>query len=197
MKKSEALDNLLNSNNGYIKTSDALSIGVSKTYFIDFTKSRMLERVAHGLYMSQDAWHDEMFIIQVRYPEAIFSHETSLYLLDFAEREPVQYSITLKANSRSSILSKEGIKVYKIKFEIFDVGLSTVQSQFGNTLRTYNIERTICDLLRSRNNIEFQEFQAAIKGYVNKKDKDLPQLMRYAKLFSIEKIARHYLEVLL
>jgi len=197
MKKSETLDNFLNTNNGYIKTSDALSLGVSKTYFIEYVKSRELERVAHGLYMSHDAWYDEMFIIQVRYPEAVFSHETSLYLLDFAEREPTQYSITLKANSRTSILSKEGIKVYKIKKELFEVGLSTTQSSFGNKLRVYNLERTICDLLRSRNNIEFQEFQAAIKGYARLKEKDLPLLMRYAKLFSVEKIARHYLEVLL
>lgn len=197
MKKSETLDNFLNTNNGYIKTSDALSLGVSKTYFIEYAKSRELERVAHGLYMSHDAWYDEMFIIQVRYPEAVFSHETSLYLLDFAEREPTQYSITLKANSRTSILSKEGIKVYKIKKELFEVGLSTTQSSFGNKLRVYNLERTICDLLRSRNNIEFQEFQAAIKGYARLKEKDLPLLMRYAKLFSVEKIARHYLEVLL
>jgi len=197
MKKSEALDNLLNANNGYIKTSDALSLGVSKAYFIEYTKSRMLERVAHGLYMSQDTWHDEMYIIQVRYPEAVFSHETALYLLDFAEREPSQYSITLRANSRSSILSKEGVKVYKIKSELFEVGLTAIQSQFGNKLRAYNLERTICDLLRSRNNIEFQEFQAALKDYVKLKEKDLPLLMRYSKLFSIEKIARHYLEVLL
>jgi predicted transcriptional regulator of viral defense system len=197
VKKNEMLDNLLRANNGYIKTSDALSLGVSKTYFIEYAKSRELERVARGLYMSQDAWHDEMFIIQVRYPKAVFSHETALYLLDFAEREPAQYSITLEANSRSSILSKEGATVYKIKKELFEVGLSNAQSPFGNRLRTYNLERTICDLLRNRSNIEFQEFQAAIRGYARLRNKDLPLLMRYSKLFSVEKIARHYLEVLI
>ena len=201
--KSEVLDKFLKSNNGYIKTSDALSLGISKTYFHEYVKSQMLERVAHGLYISQDAWYDGMFIIQERYPKAIFSHETALYLLnlnlgyDIAEREPIQYSVTLKANSSSSILNKEGIKVYKIKKELFELGLSTTQSPFGNRLRVYNLERTICDILRSRNNVEIQEFQAAIKGYVKLKNKNLNLLMRYAELFSVEKIARHYLEVLL
>lgn len=47
-----------------------------------------LERVARGLYMSQDAWEDGLYVIQVRYPEAVFSHETALYLLNLANREP-------------------------------------------------------------------------------------------------------------
>jgi len=39
--------------------------------------------------------------------------------------------------------------------------------------------------------------QEAIKTYVQLKEKNIPQLMRYAKAFSVEKIARQYLEVLL
>jgi len=61
----------------------------------------------------------------------------------------------------------------------------------------YNAERTICDLVRSRRNIEIQDLQSAVKGYVKRKNKNIPLLMRYAELFSVEKIIRQYLEVLL
>ena len=197
MNKLESLDVLLEKNNGFIKVSEAISTGISRRYFFEYVKKRELERVAKGLYMSQDAWSDEMYIIQVRYPEAVFSHETALYLLNFAEREPTKYAITLKAGTNSVGLNKQGIKVYKVKNELFYEGIIQTKSPSGHEVRVYNLERTICDLFRSRRNIEIQELQEAIKSYVRLKEKNIPLLMRYSKMFSVEKIVRQYLEVLL
>ena len=197
MSMFEILDSMLSENSGFIKTSDATRAGVSRTYFGDYVKVRGLERAAHGLYMSQDAWDDGMYVIQARYPKAVFSHETALYLLNLAEREPTRYAVTLKAGTNCAGLTNNGIKVYKIKVELFGEGLIQAQSPSGHSLRTYNPERTICDLLRNRRNIEIQDLQTALKEYVRLKDKNIPLLMRYAKSFSVEKPIRQYLEVLL
>ena len=59
------------------------------------------------------------------------------------------------------------------------------------------MERKICDVMRSRCHIEIQKVQEALKAYARRKDKDLRTLVRYAKLFRVEKILRQYLEVLL
>jgi len=197
MSKFEMLDLLLQKNKGFLKTSDAVVVGISRPYFSEYVRERSLERIAHGLYMSQDAWNDGMYIIQTRYPLAVFSHETALYLLNLAEREPIRYSITLKAGTNATRLTKQGVKVYKVKEELFDVGVIEAKSPAGHMLKVYNPERTICDLVRSRRNIEIQDLQTAIKGYVRCKEKNLPLLMRYAKFFSVEKFVRQYLEVLL
>ena len=138
-----------------------------------------------------------MFVIQVRYPEAIFSHETALYLLNLANREPSPFSVTLKTGTNSARLSKQDIKVYKVKKELFGEGILEVRSPSGHTIRAYNAERTICDLFRSRQNIEIQDLQDAVKTYIRLREKNIPLLMRYAKAFSVEKIVRQYLEVLL
>ena len=197
VSKFENLDVLLQDNRGFIKTSDAVGAGVSRAYFGEYVRKRGLERVAQGLYMSMDAWEDGMFVIQVRYPEAVFSHETALYLLNLAEREPTHYAVTLKSGTNSVGLVKDGVKVYKIKAELFQEGLIEMQSSSGHSLRTYNPERTICDLIRSRRNVEIQELQSAIKEFVRMNGKNIPLLMRFAKAFSVEKIVRRYLEVLL
>ena len=197
MSKFEILDLLLQENNGFIKTSDVVHAGVSKTYFGEYVGDRGLKRAAHGLYMSHDAWDDGMYVIQVRYPDAVFSHETALYLLSLAEREPTHYAVTVKAGTSSSGLTKSGVKVYKVKEEMFDEGIIKTRSPSSHPLRTYNPERTICDLIRSRRNIEAQELQTAIKEYMRLKDKNVPLMMRYAKAFSVDKIIRQYLEVLL
>jgi predicted transcriptional regulator of viral defense system len=197
MSKFEALELLLQENKGFIKTSEAIQIGVSRPYFGEYVKERGLERVAHGLYRAHDTWDDDMYVIQMRYAGAVFSHETALYLLNLAEREPTQYAVTLKAGTNATGLTKQMIKVYKVKAELFSEGIINALSPYGHLLNTYNIERTICDLFRSRRNIEIQDLQNAIKEFVRLKEKNIPLLMRYAKMFSIEKIIRQYLDVIL
>ena len=88
-------------------------------------------------------------------------------------------------------------KVYTVKKELLDVGKRTVKSNQGNEIPMYDLERTICDLVRSRSSIEAQDFNAVLKAYVGRKDKDLNKLMKYVKLFRVDKIVRNYMEVLL
>jgi hypothetical protein len=197
MTSLETLHLLIQNNRGFLKTSEAVAAGVSRTTLANFVREHGLERVAHGLYMSQDAWEDGLFVIQVRYPNAVFSHETALYLLNLANREPTLFSVTMRAGTNSAGLSKQGIKVYKVKTELFGEGIIEAQSPSGHSVRTYNAERTICDLFRSRSNIEVQDLQEAVKTYIQRKEKNIPLLLRYAKAFSVGKIVRQYLEVLL
>lgn len=172
MSKFDTLDLLLQKNNGYLKTSDAIEAGVSRAYFGEYVRKRDLMRIIHGLYKSKDAWDDEMYVILTRYPLAVFSHETALYLLNLSDRESTKYSLTLKAGTNATGLTKQGVKVYKIKEELFDIGITEANSPAGHALRVYNPERTICDLVRSRRNIEIQDFQTAIKEYVRSKEKN-------------------------
>ena len=51
----------------------------------------------------------------------------------------------------------------RIKADLHDVGLTTAKTPFGHTVPVYDMERTICDLLRSRSRIEIQTFQGALK----------------------------------
>jgi hypothetical protein len=197
MTKFDTLDLILQQNKGFIRTAEVEASGISRAYFGKYIKVRSLERAAQGLYMSQDAWDDEMYVIQVRYPSAVFSHETASYLLNLAEREPIRFAVTLKEGANTAGLSKHGIKVYKVKTEMVEEGVIEAQTPAGQTVRVYNAERTVCDLVRSRRKLDAQEVQAAFKAYMGKKDKNIPLLLRYAKAFNVEKIIRGYLEVLL
>lgn len=195
--KRDILDSLLRDNKGFLRTSEAVAAGISREYFGEYVRKNGLERAAHGLYMSEDVWNDGMYVLQVRYPGAVFSHETALYLLGLAEREPDAFSVTLKANANTTGLRKDGVKVYRVKENLLDEGLVDTLSPSGHPIRAYNAERTICDLFRSRNGIEAQDLQAAVKGYLRQGEKNIPLLLRYAKAFRVEKLVRQYLEVLL
>ena len=197
MKKFEILDEILQNNNGFLKTSDAVAAGISRSYLGEYVRKRGMERVTQGLYMSADAWADGMFVLQTRYKDAIFSHEAALFLLGMGEREPVPYSVTLKAGTNAIGLTMDGVKVYKVRNSLFKEGLTEIKTTAGHRVRTYNPERTICDLFRSRNKIEIQDLRTAVKAYVRGKEKNIPLLMRYAKKFSVEKIVRQYMDAVL
>jgi predicted transcriptional regulator of viral defense system len=197
LKKTEQLDLLMQQNNGILKTSEAVALGISKTYFGEYVRKRGLERASQGVYLSPDAWEDNMYLLQARFPQAIFSHETALYLLGLADREPLQLTVTVKSSLNASNISAQGAKVYKVKQEFHPMGIAEVHSPAGNPLRVYNPERTICDIIRSRSQIEVQDMQTALRAYVRLREKNLPLLMRYAKDFRVEKILKQYLEVLM
>ena len=197
MDKFEQLDQLLANSGGIVKTSDALAIVLSKPVFYKYVKTRKLEQAAHGIYVSTEAWLDAMYVISLRCQQAVFSHETALFLHDMTDREPTCYSITVKAGYNPSKLTADGIKVYNIKKELHELGMVEGQTPFGHAVPVYNIERTVCDIIRSRSNIETQTFQDTLKQYANRPDKNLRQLLQYAQLFGVEKILKPYLEVLL
>ncbi len=197
MQKSELLEKISNENNGILRLEDAMLVGISKTYVLDFVKKNDYEQVARGIYLSPDAWEDGMYIFQMRYKGAVFSHETALYLLEMADREPVQYTVTMKRGYNPANLTKQGVKVYTVKKEWYNLGVTQARTPMGHTVRVYDAERTLCDVFRGNSQVEMQDRQNAIREYVARRKKDIPRLMEYAKIFKIEKTVKQYLEVLL
>ena len=192
----EQLDRLLTEHDGMLQTAQVIASGIVKPIFYEYVKEKNLQQVAHGIYVSEDAWVDAMFLLHLRCNQAVFSHESALFFHDLTDREPSKYSVTVRRGYSPTRLKAEGLSVYTMKPELFDVGLSSGQTPFGHTVPVYDMERTICDLLRSRSRIEIQTFQGALKAYARRKDKNLRALMQYAGMFKVEKILRQYLEVL-
>lgn len=197
MTQSEMIKKLITANDGMIRTSQVTDVGISKTVLYQYVKENDMEQISHGVYATQDTWIDAMYLVHLRCKQAVFSHETALFFHDLADREPLAYEITVKTGYNPSKLKEDGIKVYTIKKEFLDEGIIMMQTAFGHSVPVYNMERTICDIIRCRNTLEMQASQSALKQYVRRKDKNLRFLMQYAAKFHVDKILRQYLEVLL
>ncbi len=138
-----------------------------------------------------------MYLIHLRCKQAVFSHESALLMHDLTDREPFQYVITVKTGYNPSVLKKEGLCVHTIRKELHDIGCTTAQTPFGHAVPVYNMERTICDIFRSRSQVEVQNFYGAIKAYLRRQERNIPLLLRYAKALRVERVMKPYLEVLL
>lgn len=173
------------------------NVNVSRQSIYNYIKKNCMENVGPGIYISQDVLEDEMYVLSLRCPKGIISHDDALYYYGLVDREPFVHCITIYSGYNPSALTKSGYKVYTVKKDLLDLGKTIITDQFGHEIPMYDLERTVCDLVRSRRNFEIQDFNRAIKSYSQRKDKDLNRLMMYAKSFRIEKIIRQYMEVLL
>lgn len=197
MTQMEQIEKLITDNDGMIQTSQITNAGISKTVFYQYVKVNDMVQISHGVYATKNTWTDAMYLVHLRCKQAVFSHETALFLHDLTDREPMEYEITVKTGYNPSKLKDDGIKVYTIKKELHEEGIIMMQTPFGHSVPVYNMERTICDIIRNRNNTEIQSFRSALRQYVKRKDKNLRLLMQYATEFHVDKILRQYLEVLL
>lgn len=197
MTYSEKLRELLNQCGGTITTKEAIEAGISKEMLRLLTNAGEVERVAQGVYISPDVFLDKMYVLQKRLSTIIYSHETALFLHDLTDRDPVRYTVTLPSDVRSKRLKDENIRVFYIKRELHDVGVTSMKTVFGNNVLAYGLERTICDCIRSRKQMDIAIVTDAIRRYAKRPDKDLNLLMSFADQFSINNIIKSYLEVLL
>lgn len=182
----------------YLTPKMAEKSGISKFKFYKYVHENGLEQVGHGIYISGEEWVDELYVLHQRCPKAVFSHDEAFYYHDLTDREPMIHTLTVYSGYNAHRITADGkYKVYTVKKELLDIGKIIVQDNCGNDIPMYDLERTVCDLMRSRNSIEVQEFNSVIKAYVARKDKNLNRLMEYAKLFRVENVIRRYMGVLL
>ena len=87
------------------------------------------------------------------------------------EREPIPFSVTVPSSYNSGGLVKKGVKVYYVKPEWYGMGICETQTPGGHVVKAYDMERTICDILRKRADMDIAVLNYAIREYMKRKDK--------------------------
>lgn len=193
----ETLREILKEHNGILLASDLAGLDIPRTYLSILEENGEIQRLSRGIYSATHSLEDEMWAFQSRFKRAIYSHETALYLHGLNDRSPLFYSVTVPSGYNATTLKAEGHKVFYVQRVLYPLGEITMKSPHGNNVQSFNLERTICDLLRSRRQVDIQIINDALKQYVALQAKDIARLTTYAKRFGIQKILRQYIEVLL
>ena len=197
MNERNILDELLEEQNGYIRLIDAQNEGVSKYAVLDYVRKKKMERTAPGIYISSDAWEDRLYSIQLRNRKIVFSHETALYLHNLSDREPFAPVITVERGYNAKHLKDKGLIVHTVRPEWLELGLTEEKTFAGNTVRIYDRERCICDIIKNKNRMDIQVFQMALTSYFTDSNKKIHKLMEYAEIMGVSDKMRQYTEVLL
>ena len=193
MENIEILKKFIEKNNGILLSSDVRNLNIHKQYIKLLCDENYIERIEKGVYVKKGKNVNDFFLLQQRYKTGIFSHNTALYFYNLTDRTPLKYDLTFQNNIR---VKDEIVSSHYTKANYFEIGQTELKLQDGTTIKIYDLERTIIDILRDRNKIDLQIFNTAINGYMKRKDKNLVKLSKYAKIFKQENLLRKYMEVL-
>ena len=188
MADSKTIIELAKKNNGTLTTAMVVEAGFSRGSLKYLSDTGQLEKVSRGVYTLPDVWEDEFVSIQNRYKRGVYSLDTALFLCDLTDRTPARFHMVFPATYNLTGPKGNGI---------ICSGITELNSPSGNIVKSYSAERTLCDILKTRNHTDIQIISDAFKRYTSRKQWNIPMLSEYAKRLRVEERLKSYLEVLL
>ena len=189
------LEKIFKTNGGYIAREDVDNANISSWFLSDFVKRNNLNKIAPGFYANDNYIVDNYYIIQRRYPKYIFSGLCALYLLGLTDKIPTDIEVSAPQNYHPSRSKIDLLIIHKLSNKnIYELGIKEVKTMFGNIVKTYDEERTICDVIKYRDKYDGETFIKAIKFYVRTINNQF-KLFKYARELGIEKKVYEVMEV--
>lgn len=184
------------SENGIITSAQVTEAGLHRNTLQQLVKDGEIYRFGRGLYVRSNSWEDDFYLLQKKYGRGIYSHDTALYLLGYSDRTPAKYTMTFPKGYNAPSLKQETIIIKRVVSANYEFGQIQIKSPAGNLIRTYDLERTLCDILRG-NGSDIQIITNAMKRYAASGEKNIQKLMQYAERLRVSPKVLRYLEVLL
>ncbi len=188
---------LIEQEGGVVSSKDLVSAGIERVKIYDLLAKGILQKESHGNYVLADDEPDEYRIIQNRSEKLIFSHGTALFLHGMSDRVPHVIDITVPQGDNVSRIKNAYPKTrfHYCKKDLWDVGIVSVRTPQGYTVRAYDPERCICDVIRDKDKMDKQIYVQAIQEYFRNKCNPR-KIIKYAKTFNVETMVRNYMEIL-
>ena len=186
------------SNYNYIMTTAQLN--AEKLFYRDIQRmleAGVIEKVKRGYYHLVEGYGDsEVILINRLFPDAVLCMETALFYYGYSDRNPAEWNITIDKNTsrNRTNIDYPFIKAYRVEPALVTLGETTGKIDFVD-VRIYDRDRTICDVLRNMNKMDKEIFNKAIQGYVKDPKKNIPNLMKYAKVLRIQKRVKEMIGV--
>ena len=193
MIEEEKIKKFLSEHNNYITTNQLESIGIDRRNIYKYVEKGIIKIISYGIYMNPNVLEDEYYVIQLRYPSAIFSYNTAFHILDMTNLTPSEIDIT---SIRGKAINGD-YNVHYVTEDKYELGIITVESPFGNPVKVYNAERCICDMLKSENEFDLELQNRILNNYFNSKDKNIELLEEYSKKLGIYEKVNTIIEVMM
>jgi len=197
MDNRELVFDLMKNNNGILEAEKASKFGINNKTLQRLHNSGEIERIEHGMYIDPNFIEDEYLITQYRCKKGIYSHETALFFHDLVDRIPFKLMLTIPSGYNTRLLKERSkYKFFYANEQLYNLGKADLFSPYGNKINVYNIERTICDCIKKKEQLDTDLVSTAIKRYMTDSKADYVKLLKYADILKVRKIVKQYLEVL-
>jgi predicted transcriptional regulator of viral defense system len=171
--------------------------GIHPNTLAKLVEAGELEKVQRGLYRYPEApleTHEQLVEVCTRVPKAVICLGSALdfHVLGTYVPNEIHFAIPRKAWKPQLEMP---IQVHYFSDAIYNYGIEEYKVA-GRKLRIYSQEKTLADSLRYLEWVGLEMFLQALKDYLTKPERDIPQLLKAAKVNKVEKQMRPYLEAL-
>ena len=176
----------------YNFTMTTAQLNKEKLYYRDIQRmldEGLIEKVKRGYYhWIEDYGTSEVAIINSLFPDAVFCMETALFYYKYSDRNPAEWNITVDKNTsrQRTNIDYPFVKAYRVEPALLSLGETDGIIEFTK-VRIYDRDRTVCDVLRNMSKIDKEIFNKGIQNYVKDPQKNIPNLMEYAKALRVQK----------
>ncbi|MCD7949039.1 MAG: type IV toxin-antitoxin system AbiEi family antitoxin domain-containing protein [Erysipelotrichaceae bacterium] len=147
-----------------------------------------IEKIRRGYYHWCNALdYGDIIIIKKLYPDAVLCNETALLYYGYCDRNLREWHIAISKNaSRLRFkINYPNVKARRVDPHLLVIGI--VEGEINDIkVNIYDRDRTICDVLKNMNNMDREIFNKAIREYISDSQKNISNLLKYAKILRIE-----------
>ena len=190
----EKIREMARQSGGIITSKEIKSSNIPTIYLTRMVDNGQLTRVDRGMYMDPRGDYEEYYFFSNRFQVAVFSYVSALYLQGYTDMIPDEMEITVYKGYNPHSMG-QGVRIHYVKKEIYELGVTECITMLGNKVKAYDLERTVCDLIKDRDEIETELFSKTINNYVRCKNKDTNRLYEYSKQMKIYKKVKDLMEL--
>ncbi len=181
-KQIQAIQELMEKNNGIVKTSQLYTLGLDYRRIQNFVEYGVIEKVKNGYYAMNFHKKREEDIMAALFPDCVLTMESALYCHHYLKNRPFKWTVAVDKNTSKSRFKLDYPLVlpYYTEPEVLQMGVEKMQ--IGNMeMSVYCRERLICDILKYENRMEREDLQQALRAFLSDKNKDIAKLLSYAR----------------
>ena len=150
MSDLEKILQLVQKNDGYITTKEVVENNLNKMALKRLCDGGMLERISTGYYTLHNMINDDYYKIISKSKNAIFSYTTALFLHDLSDRTPLYFDITVPRGYGGKLQEIKTVSLHYVDKSVLNLGMKIIKSPFGMDIKCYDVERTICDIIKDK-----------------------------------------------
>lgn len=139
---------------------------------------------------------DDFYYAYAYVPAGVVCLLSAAVYYNLSTYRPDEVDVAIKRKARVSTLPDwPEIHLYHYTDERFELGVETV-SDGKNQFRIYDMEKTVVDIIFYRDRVGIEETKEILVNYLERKERNLNRLVRYAETMKCGQVLKKYLEVL-
>ncbi|MGL5021107.1 MAG: type IV toxin-antitoxin system AbiEi family antitoxin domain-containing protein [Mycoplasmatales bacterium] len=177
------------------RTKDLNEQGFNNYEISKLLEEGILTKMYQGVYSICDLDKMQLSDINVIVENGIISLTSAAYYYKLTSGESGKITITLNREQKPPKLPQDLFNYYYTTSKFYSVGLKVID-QNGRMVKIYDVERTVCDIIKHRSKYDLSLVREVIENYLQREDKDMDKLMHYAKELRVLNVLIQYLEIL-